>query len=130
MPTLSATPIVNAAIADAKSLPGLIANLQAADPSLATQLESKPLLASKSPPAVLIAYGIAWASTRYGFGWDETTCSLVAGVIVTLAAYGMRYVTKQPTAGIVSTPPGIPPAVPVVAPSPAVEAAVDGAKVG
>lgn len=111
MPTLTDTPIVNAAISQARNLPALISNLRQADPALAVQLESKPLLFAKSPPAVLLATGIAWASARYGMGWDETTCSLVSGVILTLVAYGMRYITKQPTVGIITTPAGTPPAV-------------------
>ena len=109
MPALSATPMVNAAIARARTLPELIASLP---PSLAAQLETKPLLLSKSPPGVLIASVIAWVSTRYGIGWDDTTCSLITGVVLLLAGYALRAITRQPVAGIVSTPAGTPPAVP------------------
>ncbi len=108
MPALSATPLVNAVIARARSLPELIASLP---PGLAQQLISKPLLASRSPPAVLLATGLAWVSTRYGLGWDDNTDALIAGTVLLGVAYLMRRLTKQPIAGVVSTPPGTPPAV-------------------
>lgn len=101
MTALCATPMVNAAIARARSLPELIASLP---PSMAVQLETKPLLLSRSPPAVLLATGIAWVSTKYGLGWDDTLDSLIAGGVLLLVGYLMRMVTRQPTAGIVRTP--------------------------
>ena len=81
MPVLSSTAAVNAAIATAKSLPNLIANLYALDPALATQLESKTLLASKTPWGTLTAGVVAWVSSRY-----------------------MRALTKQPIAGVLTSP--------------------------
>ncbi len=105
MPILSSTAAVNEAIAAAKSLPNLIANLYALDPALATQLETKPLLASKTPWGTLAAGVIAWVSSRYGFGFDETTCGLLSGMAVLLGSYAMRAVTKQPIAGVLTTPP-------------------------
>ena len=104
MPILSPTAAVNDAVAAARSLPNFIANLYAIDPALATQLESKPLLASKSPWGTLGAGLVAWLSSRYGFGFDETTCGLVSGVAVLLGSYVMRAITKQPIAGIITTP--------------------------
>ena len=104
MPVLTATAAVNEAIATAKSLPNLIANLYALDPALATQLETKPLLASRTPWGTLAAGMVGWISSRYGFGFDETTCSLIAGLAVLLGSYAMRSVTKQPVAGILATP--------------------------
>ena len=113
MPILTSTAAVNGAIAAARSLPNLIANLYALDPALATQLESKPLLASKTPWGTLGAGVVAWLSSRYGFGFDETTCGLVSGVAVLLGSYAMRAVTKQPIAGLLATP--APPAAPAKA---------------
>lgn len=104
MATLSATPLVNEAVAEAKSLPALITNLEAINPDLATQLTSKPLLASKTPWGTVAAGLIGYVSARYGLGLDETTTSLIAGVCVLLGSYAMRLVTKQPVAGVVSTP--------------------------
>ena len=104
MPVLSSTLAVNEAIAAAKSLPNLVANLYALDPALATQLESKPLLASKTPWGTLAAGVIAWISSRYGFGFDETTCGLLSGVAVLIGSYVMRALTKQPIAGVLTTP--------------------------
>ena len=108
MPVLSATAAVNDAVAAAKSLPNLIANLYAVDPALATQLESKPLLASKTPWGTLGAGAVAWVSSRYGFGFDETTCGLVSGAAVLLGSYVLRALTKQPIAGVLTTPPVTP----------------------
>ena len=89
-------------VADARSLPDLIEKAKTADPALAEQLTAKPLLASKSPVGTLIAGVVAWAAGRYGLGWDQTTCDLVAGCAVLLGGYGMRYVTTGPIAGIFS----------------------------
>ena len=105
MPVLSPTTAVNDAIAAAKSLPNLIANLYALDPALATQLETKPLLASRTPWGTLAAGIVAWLSTRYGFGFDETTCSLLSGIAVLIGSYTMRALTRQPIAGVLTTPP-------------------------
>ena len=106
MAILSATTAVNDAVAGAKSLPGLISNLQALDPALATQLEAKPLLFSKTPWGTLAAGLIGWASARYGLGLDANTTALIAGLCVLAGSYAMRAVTKQPTSGLVTvTPP-------------------------
>ena len=102
MPVLRATPLVNAIVARARSLPELIEMLP---PAMAEQLETKPLLLSKSPWGTLAAAVLAWVSTRYGLGWDEATCSVIAGAAVLLGSYAMRAMTKQPIAGVVTTPP-------------------------
>ena len=108
MATLSATPAVNAAIEEAKSLPVLIANLQAIDPALAAQLETKPLLASRSPWGVALASLIGMAAAHYGIGLDTNTDALLSGMVVlgsTLAgSYVMRLVTRKPVSGVVATP--------------------------
>jgi hypothetical protein len=105
MATLKPTALINSIVAGAQSLPGLIASLQAVDPSLATQLESKPLIASKTPWGVLLVAGIAWGSAKYGLGFDATTDTLVAGAGVVLGSYLMRLITKQPVSGVIATPP-------------------------
>lgn len=104
MPVLSSTKAVNEAVAAAQSLPNLLANLYALDPALATQLESKPLLASKTPWGTLAAGVLAWVSSRYGFGFDETTCGLLSGVAVLIGSYAMRALIKQPIAGVLTSP--------------------------
>lgn len=114
MRALSATPIVNAAIDEARTLPDLIAKLP---PGLATQLLSKPLLFAKSPPGVFLATGVTWVSARYGLGWSADTCAIVAGVACYGAGLALRALTCQPIAGIVRTPAGVPPAEPAPAPT-------------
>ena len=88
-------------VADARSLPDLIAKAQMVDPALAEQLTNKSLLASKSPPGTLIAGVVAWLAAKYGLGWDQATCDLIAGVAVLLGGYAMRYITKSPIGGII-----------------------------
>ncbi len=113
MTILAATPAVNFAIAEAKSLPSLIANLQAIDPELAKQLETKPLIASRTPWGVALASLIGMAAAHYGIGLDTGTDALLSGGVVLLTtlagSYLMRQVTKQPVAGVVSTPGTAPP---------------------
>ena len=65
----------------------------------------KALIASKSPWGTLAGGGIAWLATRYGFGWDQITCNLVAGVAIVLASYAMRYFTNEPITGIITAKP-------------------------
>ncbi len=108
MAILSATTAVNGAVAGARSLPGLITNLQSIDPTLATQLTAKPLLASKSPWGTLAAGAVGWLSARYGLGLDDTTTALIAGLCVLAGSYAMRAITKQPTSGLVTV---VPPAI-------------------
>lgn len=117
MPIITSTPAVDRAIATARGLPSLIANLSAINPMLARQLESKPLLASKSVWGTPIATGIAWVSTRYGLGFDDNTCALLSGLVTLGAAAAFRAMTRQPIAGVVNTPAGVPPAVPSVGPT-------------
>lgn len=108
-PTVAPTPaeaatasVRNDLVAASKDLPDLIAKAQVADPALAAQLTAKPLIASKTPIGTLVAGVVAWAAGRYGLGWDQTTCDLVAGCAVLLGGYGMRYISSSPIAGIFS----------------------------
>ena len=116
-PAEAATATVrNAIVSDAKSLPDLIAKAEQADPALAAQLTAKPLIASKSPPGVIISGAIGWAVAHYGLscgaGADPTTCwsqdtvDLVSGVVTLLGAgigaYIMRWITSGPIKGIFS----------------------------
>ena len=98
-----------------RSLPTLITNLQAIDPELAKQLETKPLIASRTPWGVALASLIGMAAAHYGIGLDSDTNALLSGGLVLLftvaGSYLMRRVTKQPVAGVVTTP-GTPPAEP------------------
>ena len=104
MPVIAPAPEVNNAVAFANSLPDLIGKLDDIQPGLAAQLESKPLLASRSPWGTLAVTAVAWAVAKYGLGWDEATQQIVAGVAILVGSYAMRLITKQPIAGIVSTP--------------------------
>ena len=95
-------------------MPSLIANLQAIDPELAKQLETKPLIASRTPWGVALASLIGMAAAHYGIGLDTDTDALLAGGLVLLftlaGSYAMRLVTKQPVSGVITTPGTPPPA--------------------
>ena len=98
-------------VKNAQSLPSLIAAAQTADPALAEALTPKALAASKSPWGTLIVGAVAWASAHYGFGWDDTTCTLVSGVGVLIGSYAMRAITMSPIGGFFHAKPATPPTV-------------------
>ncbi|HXT81395.1 MAG TPA: hypothetical protein VN702_17655 [Acetobacteraceae bacterium] len=90
---------VNAAITAARDMPSLIANLKTVDPALAAPLEGKALLASKTPWGTLAVAVVSWAASRYGFGWDDQTCALIAGLGIVGGSYLMRALTSSPITG-------------------------------
>ena len=81
-------------------------------PRLYRLLVGIPLIKAPSPPVVILAMLLTWASTKYGFGWSEATVNVLTMVITGLAAYGMRLLTEAPITGIIKVPP--PPAAPAV----------------
>ena len=97
-----ATVPVTQAIAAAKDLPDLVNKLQMADPALAQQLEGKTLASSTTPIGTFIVPAVVWASAHWGLGWDATLCSMIAGALVLVGTYVMRYITTSPIAGIFS----------------------------
>jgi len=94
----------DAAVAAAQDVPTLIANLKAVDPGMAEQLAGKSLAASKSPWGTVAVAGVAWASAKWGLGWDQGTCALVGGLGILVGSYLMRYVTTSPIASILPKP--------------------------
>jgi hypothetical protein len=68
-------------IAEARSLPDLIAKAQTADPQLAAQLSTKAAVASKTMWGTVASLVVSWAVTKWSLGWDPNTCALVSGVI-------------------------------------------------
>lgn len=98
---------VGAAIAQARNLPADLARLERINPALAEQLESKPLLASRTPWGTLAAAAVGWASARFGLGLDAHATDLVAGAALVGGSYAMRAITSRPIAGILRGP-GVP----------------------
>lgn len=96
MTDITATPAVNAVVAEAKSLPDLVDKLGALDPALAQQITGKALIASKTPWGVLAVAGVALISARFGLGWDQNTVELIAGGGVLIGAFAMRYFSSHP----------------------------------
>lgn len=95
-------------IGEAKNLPDLIAKAETADPALARQLTGKSLFAAKSPPFIVIASVLAWASSKWGLGWDESVVDTITLCVGVIAAYVMRYVTDTPITSILKAPPSDP----------------------
>ena len=78
--------LTNAAIAAAKDLPTLYANLQAVDPALAAQLTGGATTATMTPISTAVVGGLVWLSTKYGLNWDQHFCEIL--VLVGGAAAG------------------------------------------
>ena len=111
-------------IADAKSLPDLIAKAQSIDPGLAAQLTAKSLVASKTPYGTIAFTAVAWLAAHYGLAcpvtvtqsvtsgtitliqgcWTPDTINMLSGLAAMAGAFigsaVMRYVTKSPIGGI------------------------------
>lgn len=92
--------VTNVAVSDAKNLPDLIAKVGSVNPDLAAAMISKPLIASKTPWGVLLVTAITYGASKYGLGWDETTCDIVGGVAVLAGSYFMRWVSSSRIAGV------------------------------
>ncbi len=94
------TTVTDQVIAQAKDLPDLIQKASTFDPALAAKFTGQALLASRSPWGTLAGGIVAWLVSHYSLGWDDATCSMVAGAGVLVGAYVMRWVTKHPITGI------------------------------
>ena len=98
--TAPAPTVRDQVIADAKSLPDLIARAQKDAPDLAAQLTAKPLAASKTMYGTAASLLVSWAITKWGLGWDANTAALASGIIVMIATGLLRAITASPIAGI------------------------------
>lgn len=87
-------------VAEAKSLPDLIAAAQAVDPNLAASLTPKSLVGSKTAILPLVTWAVAAAASHYGLGWDEGTSATVASAVSYLVLLGVRTVTRSPIGSI------------------------------
>jgi hypothetical protein len=114
---------VDLAVEDARTMNGLIENLQGVSPALAQQLEAKPLIASRTPWGVALATLIGLVVARYNIGFSSDTDALLSGLLVmaasTVGSCIMRMITRQPISGILKASPapsGTPPValVPIV----------------
>jgi hypothetical protein len=90
---------INQVVKDAQSLPALVAGLKTIEPDLAAQIEGKALASSKTPWVTLLGAAVAWISTKYGFGWDDTTDSFVTGAVLLIVSYIMRALSNVPITG-------------------------------
>ncbi|MDB5405410.1 MAG: hypothetical protein JWL84_322 [Rhodospirillales bacterium] len=102
---ISTTVAVDDAVAAAKSLPDLVNKVSVADPSLALALQSKALIASKTPWGTLLATGAAYLSAKYGLGWSESFCELIALGGMLVGSYAMRAISPGRISGLFKTKP-------------------------
>ena len=86
----------DAIIADAKSLPDLIATAQTLDPALAQALTGKAIVASKSTYGPTATLAVSWLVTHYALGWSPDQCALVSGGLILIVSAGLRAVTSGP----------------------------------
>jgi len=98
------TSAVNAAVKAAQTLGELKTNLETASPALAAALETKPLIASKTPWGTLLTGVVAYLAAKYGLPFDQTTDALIGGAGVLVGSYAMRAITASPIAGWFMTP--------------------------
>ncbi len=105
---MNSTRAADEAVAAAKDVPDLVAKLKLADPALAAQIEGKALLRSKTPWGTLACAVVAYASTRWGLGWDPSTDALIAGCGLVLGSYAMRAITSVPISGLLRHTPVAP----------------------
>lgn len=87
------------AVGIARDVPDLIQKASMVAPDLASKWTGQSLIASRSPWGTLAGGVVGWLVTKYGLGWDQSTCDLVAGGCVLVASYAMRYVTENPITG-------------------------------
>lgn len=92
--------LMNQIVKDAQDLPSLLQRLSEVDPELTQRLEGKALSSSKTPWVTLIATGVAWVSTKYGLGWDETTDNIITGAVLVGVAYLMRAISPAPITSV------------------------------
>ena len=97
--------LTNDAIAAAKDLPTLYANLQAADPALAAQLVGGATSATTTPLGSVLVSGIVWASARYGLGWDAHFCEVLAMAGMAIGGYAAHWLaSRSKKAAVVAAP--------------------------
>lgn len=96
------TTLTDRIIADAKSLPDLIARASVADPALAQKWTGTALIASKTVWGNAATLVISYVVTKYGLDYDDQTVALVSGVLVMISTAALRYVTERPVTGILT----------------------------
>lgn len=84
-----------------RDLPTLIRALQAADPTQATELQSKGLAASKTLWGSVAAAVISALAARWGLDLDANSTAILMGLISVGVAAGLRMVTSKPIKGLV-----------------------------
>jgi len=70
---------------DAQSFQHLLETAKTADPVFAGVLLGNAVSAGKTNLGSVVVGGIALLSTRYGFGWTDSTCEIVGGICLIVA---------------------------------------------
>ena len=92
--------VVNRMVSEAQDLPSLLDELAKVEPGLVEQLKGTTLAGVKTPWITLVATMVAWLSTKYGFGWNEQTDTIVTGAVLVVISYIMRLASSVPVTGI------------------------------
>lgn len=105
------------AVAGSDSLNGFVASLRAVNPGLATQIEGKSLLGSKTiyiqlaTPVVSFIAGQALA--KYGLALDDDSAKTLAGLLAlgmsAIAGIIVRLFTRAPITSLLPKNPAVPP---------------------
>jgi hypothetical protein len=78
-------------VADAKTLPGLIAAAQVADPALANALLGKATSAAATQAGAVVTGGVALLATHYGLGWSDATVATLGGLVTLFAGLAINW---------------------------------------
>jgi hypothetical protein len=96
---------VNNAVSAAKNLPDLIAKAQEVDPSLAAALQGKALALTTGPVINAVVAVVTYAAGKFGLGWDEGTCAIVAWGAIVVSMYVMKWVNPERVTGLFKAKP-------------------------
>lgn len=97
-PSPAKVPLRDQIIADAQSLPDLIARAQTMDPTLARALKGQATILSATPAGALIGGAIGMLVSQYGLGWDANTVNLISGLALLAGGYFAHWVQARVTA--------------------------------
>jgi hypothetical protein len=88
-------------VAKSMSVEDLIGTWERIAPDLAEALKGKPLIESKTPWGVMACYIIGVLLGDYGLSLSEAGTQILAGVLVLIGSFVMRYISTARINGIV-----------------------------
>lgn len=104
----ASTTVRDQIIADAKTLPGLLAAAQANDPVLANAILGKATNAAMTQVGAVVVGAVTWVAARYGLGWDDKTDEIIAGLITCGAGLAIHWTQVRLHLAVLQEPLQIP----------------------